>query len=153
VKNQIIFEKKKIENFKDELNKLKYIKDKELLKCLIKPNLLYGNLGHIHYRMSAQINKILLDHYGKRMIFQSTRKLREAYKEILTVEEFINIRKPNPNDRTEEGRYSVFVNRNYYLDSLNHYITIIQNIMNNRLSYFAILFSIMAIVISIFYPN
>ncbi len=141
-------ENKKICDFQNILIKLDKIEDKELIHYLNKSDLLYGNLGHIYYRMSVQINKFLLEYSKKGLLSRRINELNKDLSQIFEIEEFIHKRKLNKDSR-EEGRDSILVNRDHYMNSLNLLTTVIQNKKNNRFSIIAIVVSISAIIISI----
>jgi hypothetical protein len=136
------------------LDKLKYIENSEINKYLKKKNseIKYGNIAHLYFHLSVEVYKILSSKkiYNK-CKFRSILKLKEAYKEILDVFNLINHKDPSDKTDREESKESIFQNKKYFLDSLNHYGTIMVSIENRRINYLTIIISVIALFISIIY--
>ncbi|MFX0137747.1 MAG: hypothetical protein ACFFDN_29170 [Candidatus Hodarchaeota archaeon] len=149
---------KDIEDIKKDLDNLHYIENQDINRYLLKKNseIIHSDIAHLYFILSTEVYKLLRSDkiYKKKLKvkFRSIQKLREGYDEILRVSELITLKRPEDISNRKESRDSLFHNKNYLLNSLNHYESIITSIEGKRFSYLAIIISISAIVTSIFKP-
>ena len=133
------------------MDNLKYINNSIINEYLKKDELeiKYGNIAGLYFHLSVEVYKILTSDDIKTFKFRSIRKLNEAHKEILEIFNLINQKKPGDISDRDEARDSIFQNRDYLIDSLNHYGTVMTSVENRRFNYLTIIISSIALFGSI----
>jgi len=126
----------------------KLINLSEKLKDYIDPKkkISLSNLADAYLEISRKMYELLKKYHSKRG------KLSEGYEELLVLIKKIQNKDTDPSgddDKDSRGRISIWENKSFMISNMGIYLTRMQNLEQNKISWSAIIISLSAIFISI----